>query len=366
MRFKSSDDKILSKDSMIETYHHGIARKIALLLICIIVIVLVIGILSVSVYNSISLTEAYKIIWDHIIGKSYEPRSDYWWADRYIWNRVLPRAVIAITAGASLAICGALMQSVMNNPLADPYSTGISSGACFGAVMAIIVGVTYSSMAGEAGIVTNAFIGAMIPAMLIILLSERINASPATMILIGTALSYFFNSMMTYIMVTTDADTLQSAYLWQVGSLDGLTWSSVPLMLIVTVIGSSFVLLMSKKLNILSLGENSAMSLGLDVHRFRMLCLILMAIMTAAVISFTGVIGFIGIIAPHMVRILIGSDNKYVLPISMAMGAMLLLMADYVAMCLSDIPVGVIMCLIGSPIFFILILWQKKSYGAIY
>ncbi len=366
MTENADDIDILSKKGMIETYHHGIARKIALLAVCLVGIILIVGILSVSEYNSITLMQAYEIIWNHITGVSYEPRSEYWWADRYIWNRVLPRASIAIIAGASLAACGTLMQAITNNPLADPYSTGISSGACFGAVMAIIVGMSYSSMTGETGIVTNAFIGAMVPALLIILISEKINASPATMILIGAALSYFFNSMMTYLMVTTDADTLQSAYLWQVGSLDGLTWSAVPIMLVITAIGSAFILLMSKKLNVISLGDNSALSLGLDAQKFRTICLGVMAIMTAAVIAYTGIIGFVGIVAPHIVRLIIGSDNRYVVPISMTMGAMLLLIADYIAICLSDIPAGVIMSLIGSPIFFALILWQRKSYGAVY
>jgi iron complex transport system permease protein len=258
------------------------------------------------------------------------------------------------------------MQSVLSNPLADPYSTGISSGACFGAVAAIIVGISFSSMAGEAGIVTNAFIGALIPAIILIVISERINVTPATMILIGTAISYFFNSMVTFMMVTTDADTLKSAYLWQIGTFDGLTWSSVPIMFVVTVLGSACVVWLSSKLNVASLGDNAAISLGLDIKNFRILCLILMSIMTAAVISFTGIIGFVGIVVPHIVRIVVGTDNRFVVPISMSVGALLLLVADYIALSYADLPVGVIMALIGSPIFFILIVWQRKSMGAIY
>ena len=254
----------------------------------------------------------------------------------------------------------------MGNPLADPYSTGISSGACFGAVAAIVVGVSFSSVTGEMGIVTNAFIGALIPAMLIIFISERVRMTPATLILLGTAISYFFNSMITYVMVTTDADTLKSAYLWQVGSLDGMTWSSVPLMLAVTIVGSAFVMMATRKLNVMSLGENSAISLGIDVQKFRIICLALMAVMTAAIVSYTGIIGFVGLVAPHIVRLVIGSDNKFVVPISMAVGAFLLLFADYIAYQLSNIPVGVVMSLIGSPVFFILIVLQSRKSGVIY
>lgn len=355
-----------TSEELIGRYRRAAGKKFILMAVCVAGVILTVGLLSVSVYNSLTLSEAYSIIWNHIIGTEYEPRSPEWWADMYIWNRALPRAAIAIVAGASLAVSGALMQALMNNPLADPYSTGISSGACFGAVGAIVMGFTFASLSGEMGIVTNAFIGAMVPALLIIVIAKKISMSPATLILIGTALSYFFNSMVTYIMVMSDAEALQDAYLWQVGSLDGVTWASLPLMLGVTVIGSIVMISMSKQLNVMSLGDANAKTLGLDVENFKILCLTLMAIMTCAVISYTGIIGFIGLVAPHIIRMLIGSDNRFVLPMSMSVGALLFLVADYIAINLNNIPVGVVMAIIGSPIFLALIIWQKKSYGAIY
>lgn len=360
------EEEGLTRDGLKEEYHHAIARKIILLTVCVLGIVLFVGLLSLSNYEGVGLKETYEIIWNHILGNEYPSKSLFWWADRYIWNTAFPHALAAIIAGAALAICGTMMQSMMVNPLADPYSTGISSGACFGAICAIVVGVSFSSVTGEMGIVTNAFIGAMVPALLIVFLAQRIHMTPATLILLGTAISYFFNSMITYLMVTTDADTLQSAYMWQVGSLDGMSWDSLPIMAVVTVIGSAIVMLLSSKMNVMSLGENSAISLGVDVERFRLLCLVLMAVMTAAIVSFTGIIGFIGLVAPHMVRLVIGSDNRFVAPISMAAGALLLLAADYIAFQFSDIPVGVVMSVIGSPVFFLIILWQTRKAGAIY
>ena len=354
------------KQSVIEEYHHQIARKMMILVVSIVCIILFVGLFSLSVYNDISFWEAYEIIWNHIIGVKYEPRSQYWWADRFIWNTAMPCILAAILGGASLAICGTLMQSLMGNPLADPYSTGISSGACFGAVAAIIVGVSFATVGGEIGIVTNAFIGSLIPAALIILISSKIRMTPATLILLGTAISYFFNSMITYLMVSTDADTLKSAYLWQIGSLDKIVWSYIPVMLIITVIGVIFVLLMANKLNVMSLGENSATSLGIDVQKFRTICLIIMAFMTASIVAFTGIIGFVGLVAPHLVRLIVGSDNKFVMPISMSVGAMLLLVADYLASILSNIPVGVIMSIIGSPIFLLLIIYHTRKAGVLY
>lgn len=360
------EEEELTRDGLKEEYHHAIARKIILLTVCVLGIVLFVGLLSLSNYEGVGLKETYEIIWNHILGNEYPPKSLFWWADRYIWNTAFPHALAAIVAGAALAICGTMMQSMMVNPLADPYSTGISSGACFGAICAIVVGISFSSVTGEMGIVTNAFIGAMVPALLIVFLAQRIHMTPATLILLGTAISYFFNSMITYLMVTTDADTLQSAYMWQVGSLDGMSWDSLPIMVVVTVAGSVIVMLLSSKLNVMSLGENSAISLGVDVEKFRLFCLVLMAVMTAAIVSFTGIIGFIGLVAPHMVRLVIGSDNRFVAPISMAAGALLLLAADYIAFQFSDIPVGVVMSVIGSPVFFLIILWQTKKAGAIY
>ena len=356
----------MDKEAVIREYHRQIFKKCVILAICIVAIILFAGLFSLSVYKGISITEAYEIIWNHIMGNTYEPRSQYWWADRYIWNTAMPHVVAAILAGASLAICGTLMQAIMGNPLADPYSTGISSGACFGAVAAIVVGVSFAGVAGELGIVSNAFIGALIPAGLIILISSRIRMTPATLILLGTAVSYFFNSMITYLMVTTDADTLKAAYMWQIGSLDGMTWSYIPLMLIITIVGTIFVMLMANKLNVMSLGENSATSLGIDVQRFRTISLVIMAFMTAAIVAFTGIIGFVGLVAPHLVRLVVGSDNKFVMPISMAVGALLLLMADYAAFLLSNIPVGVIMSIIGSPVFLALIIFHTRKRGVLY
>lgn len=351
--------------TIVERYHIAIIRKLALLAVCILGIVITFGLLSVSTYESLDLWEAYEIIINHLMGETYPVRSNEWWADKYIWETAIPRGLAAIITGASLAVAGALMQSLMNNPLADPYSTGISSGACFGAVSALIMGMSFATMASESGIVVNAFIGAMIPALIIIVISRKIQMTPATLILIGTALSYFFNSMVTYMMVTSDADTLQSAYMWQIGSLSSITWEELPLITLITTLGIVFSLVMARQLNILALGDNSAKTLGLDVESFRTLCLTILAVMTASVVAFTGIIGFIGLVAPHVVRLAIGSDNKFVIPISMAVGALLLIVADYFAVTMA-LPVGIIMSVIGSPIFLILIIWQRKGSGAIY
>lgn len=355
------------KEAMVRQYHHGIFLKLVLLAVMIVAIVLMVGFMALSVYDTLTLGEAYEVIIGHIQGVDFPLRSEYWWADHYIWDTAMLYALAAIISGAALACCGSLMQSLMSNPLADPYSTGISSGACLGAMAAIIMGVSISTMTGTAGTVINAFVGAMVPAAIVIIISERIRMTPATLILIGTALSMFFGALMSFMMVSTDSETLQEVYLWQVGNFDHLGWNAIPVMLGITVVGSILVMLLTRKLNIMSLGDASAQSLGIDVRRFRTLALTLMAVMTAAIVAYVGIIGFIGLVCPHIVRLLTGSDNKYVIPISMALGALLMICAAYLSLTVGSMPIGVIISAIGAPIFFLLIVFSKNSgKGAIY
>ena len=353
-----------SSEDLIENYRFQLFKKTMLLVVSIACLLLTIGLLSMSAYDNITLWQAYEVIINHILGNEYEFRSELWWADRTIWYSIIPRVLAGILAGMSLAAAGTLMQSLMKNPLADPYSTGISSGACFGAIAAMVTGLTIT--ASQNGTVISAFIGAMIPVAIIIVISKKMDVSPATLILIGTAISYFFNSMVTYMMVITDAETLQNAYIWQIGTLDNVQWESIPLIATITLIGSVIVMFLSKTLNVMSLGDASAKTLGLDVEKVRTFCLLVMAVMTASIVCFTGTIGFVGLVAPHVVRMIIGSDNKFVIPISMTFGALLLVFADYVAFSIVGLPVGLITSMIGSPIFLLLILWQRKGYGAIY
>lgn len=360
-------ETVLNKDEMVHQYHRGILIKVVLLVVMIVAIVLMVGLMALTVYSSLSLGEAYEVIWAHITGQEFPVRSEYWWADRYIWDVAMLQAVAAIVTGAGLACCGSLMQSLMSNPLADPYSTGISSGAAMGAMAAIIMGISISSLSGSAGTAVNAFVGAMVPAVLIIIISERIRMTPATLILVGTALSMFFGALISFMMVSTDTETVQEAYLWQVGNFDHLTWNMIPIMIGVTVVGSILVLMMTRKLNVMALGDASAQSLGIDVRKFRTLAITLMAVMTAGLVAFVGVIGFVGLVCPHIIRLLTGSDNKFVIPLSMALAALLMLVADYLALSIGSLPIGVVISAIGAPIFFLMIVLSKSSgKGAIY
>ncbi|MBQ8644014.1 MAG: iron ABC transporter permease [Candidatus Methanomethylophilaceae archaeon] len=358
----------MTEEALVRDYRKEISKRIAFITLSVVCLILVVG-YTCTISRDVSAWDSLVYIYNHIIGVEYPLRSEEWWNDYFIWNSILPRIVAAIVAGASLAVAGSMMQSIVANPLADPYTTGISSGASFGAVAAIVAGMSFASVAGEYGIVTNAFIGSLVPAFGVILITRYIRASPVTMILVGTAFSYIFNALTTLMMITASDEDLQSAFLWQIGSLNGMMWDDVPLMFVVCIIGSIFVITSSKKLNLMMMGEDSAKCLGLNVNQFRIVSLLMLSLMTASVISYTGIIGFVGLLVPHIVRVILGSDNRFVVVASLVMGSLVLLTADLVSRLISsagEVPVGVIMSFVGGPVFLIIILFMKKGYGDAY
>ncbi|NLL95299.1 MAG: iron ABC transporter permease [Thermoplasmatales archaeon] len=350
---------------IIEEYNASIARKVTFLIILAIILFLTFCfICTLDTGRDFSMFSVPRIIWNNIAGVTYEKYSAGWWDDYILIQKNLPRIAGATIAGASLAVCGATTQSLMNNPLASPYTMGMSSGACFGSVLAIVAGFSLGSSIGIYGVSFNAFIFGMIPVAIVIALSRVMTLTPVTIILIGVAVSQFFGSLTTLIQVGADEDTLQAAYLWQVGNFYNIGWSDLQLMSFFLIIGSIVLILMSQKFNILTLGDDSAKALGVDATVFRISCMALLALMTMSVVAFVGIIGFVGLIAPHMVRFVIGGDNKFVIPASILSGAVLLLVADTISrMITSDpIPVGAVMSCIGGPIFIYLILRRSSMF----
>ena len=345
-------------------YRKYTKRKLLFIFVCIIVALAAVGLsLSVGARN-IEFFEAYRILFDHLFGTTPEYGTIAWMDDHVIWNIRLPRALFAAIAGVGLAVAGTVMQSVMKNPLADPYTTGISSGACFGVAVSVVLGLSAFSSAGQFGAIFNAFIFAMIPMVLIIILAPISNRSPATLILAGVAISYLFNALTTLLLVTTDAENLADVYRWQIGSFVDIAWENLPLMISITLFGTIAILMLSKQLNLMALGDKHAQSMGLDPNTLRVVCLLIMSLMVASVIVFAGIIGFIGLISPHIVRMVIDADNKFVIPAAAAFGAAFLMSADVICRLLSDIdaiPVGVVVSFAGAPIFLYLIVTQRRS-----
>ena len=354
-----------TREALKEEYKSYIGRKIIFIAVCGALAVLLIG---ASVYfggSDLSLAHIYDLLWKHITGTVYEVGTDDFHDDYVVWELRLPRAIFAIIAGAGLAVCGAVMQSVMKNPLADPYTTGISSGACFGMAVAMILGITIAGNSiTDMGGIMNAFLFAVLPMLFIIVISKRVGSMPATLILAGVAITYIFNSLTTLLMMMSDDSTMAMVYRWQVGSLSNVLWDSIPLPFFINFVGIIVLLLLSRKLNILALGDESAKSLGLDTEMMRVICLFIISFMIASIVCFCGIIGFIGLVIPHIVRAIIDSDNHFVIPASAALGGIVLLTADVIARYLSPldaIPAGVIMSFIGAPIFLLIIVMKKRE-----
>lgn len=350
-------------DEMDRGYRRYIALKWVLIVACIAVCFVVAGLAVTVGEYPVGFGESYWTIWNHIFGYVPTDHSDpLYILDHVVWDLRLPRIIIGIVAGAGLAVAGATMQSTLKNPLADPYTTGISSGAAFGATIAICYGTGIIGSGGS--IVVNAFVFALIPTALIAVISVTKKVSPVSMILAGIAVMYIFNAMTTVMKLWANPDDLASVYRWEVGSFEGLDWGDVPIMTAVTAVGSLFLLLVSSKMNVLSTGDENAKALGIDASKLRMVCLVVVTLVTASIVSFTGVIGFVGLVAPHVVRIFIGSDNRYLIPASMALGAALLLVADLVGRTViapAVLEVGVVTAFIGGPLFLYLVIRQKRE-----
>jgi iron complex transport system permease protein len=342
-------------------YNSHVIRKIGFIILCIAFMVVMIAVsVNIGGYD-LSFIEVYNTIINHIIGVVPEEYSKEWYDYQIVWNNRLPRILFAILSGVGLAVSGATMQSVMKNPLAEPYTTGVSAGACFGVAISMVIGV---SILPSLNMGLEAFILALIPVCIIIIMSPKLNNSVATIILIGTALTYMFNAFSTLLLVTTDSETLAAIYKWQVGSFTNISWDRLTTIAIFVIIGTIVIEFLSHKLNIMTLGDNAAQSLGINVRRIRILCLLVMALMVACIVSYAGIIGFVGLICPHIIRLIIGSDNRFLIPAASAFGAAFLLFADSCAKWLSSldmVPVGAICGLIGAPLFLFILMRNRRE-----
>ncbi len=348
---------IIGEDELLERCNHIFFRKVVFVVVCLIAVVLVAGLaMTVGSYN-IGFWESYEVAWNHIWGNITDVSKDY-----VVWKVRMPQIVAGIIAGAGLAICGTVMQGTMKNPLADPYTTGISSGAAFGATIAMVL--NFSVLGNGYAIVGNAFIFSLIPMAIIMLISATRRASPTMIILSGIAVMYIFNAMTTVLMLMADPDDLADVYSWQVGSLGNSRWENNLIMAVFVIAGLIAMELLSNKINILAAGDDTAKSLGINADHLRLLCLLIVSLTAAAVVSFTGIIGFVGLVCPHICRIFVGSDNRVLIPASAAFGAALMIISDLIGRTIiapAVLQVGVITAFIGGPMFIYLLMREKKD-----
>ena len=277
----------------------------------------------------------------------------------------LPRVVMAVLAGFGLSVSGAAMQGVTRNSLVSPFTIGISNAAAFGASLSIVFGM--GLFAGtEAGIVLNAFIWAMGCTVLVYMISLKVGMGPEAIVLTGIALNYLFSAATSTIEFFASEHKLAQVVQWAFGSLNGAQWQEAGTVAVVVLVCLILLYFHAPALNVMSSGDDEvAKSLGILVESVRVQVGILSVLMTAAVISFTGVIGFVGLAGPHIARMIIGNDHRYLLPFSAVTGAILMLVADTIGRLILapvTIPVGIIISFLGVPIFINLILSKRKGY----
>ena len=276
----------------------------------------------------------------------------------------LPRIALAMLAGIGLAVSGAVMQSLTRNYLVSPFTLGISSAAAFGASMSIVfgVGVFFQS---EVGMISCAFIASCICGCIVYGISRYIGLNPSSIVLVGISLNYLFSAMTATIEFFAKEHKLEAVVQWTFGSFNRATWESVLITFIVIVVGLAILIIYSLKLNVMATNSDEmAKSLGINVNKARVVCGMTAILLTATIISFTGVIGFIGLIAPHIARLLIGDNHLYYLPFASVLGGILLLFSDMIGKFILypvNIPVGIVISFLGVPLFIHLILMKRRN-----
>ena len=279
-----------------------------------------------------------------------------------IWNLRLPRVLLGVIVGASLSMAGAAFQGMFKNPMADPYVIGISSGAALGASIAIILKINFEIL-GFSTISLFAFIGALIAVTLVYNIAKVKNQVPVTTLLLsGVAIGQFFTAIMSFLMVFFNNDMNKIIY-WTLGSLSGKGWDPVLTISIPVILGMLLLSLYARDLNIMLTGEESAKSLGVNVERTKIYIILIGTFITSIAVSVSGIIGFVGLIIPHIVRLIIGPDHRILLPASALMGGIFMIFADTIARTIIspiEIPVGIITAIFGGP-FFIYLLRSKKK-----
>lgn len=273
-----------------------------------------------------------------------------------------PRVLLAAAVGASLAVAGVTFQALFRNPMADPYVIGVSSGASLGAVIAMLSGQTLHFM-GFSAVPLFAFAGGL-STILIVYYMARIGKSVPvmTLLLSGIAVSAFLSALVS-LLIYFAGDKLHGVIFWLMGGFGGATWSKVQVMLPYTIVGFCLIYMFSRELNAMLMGEETASHLGVEVEKVKIILLIGASLLVAAAVSTSGIIGFVGLVVPHFIRLLTGPDHRFLLPAATVLGATLLVAADNLARIIivpQELPVGIITALLGAPLFIYLLRKRKK------
>ncbi|CAI0717651.1 Probable ABC transporter permease protein HI_1471 [Serratia quinivorans] len=281
-----------------------------------------------------------------------------------VWDIRLPYALMAVVVGFALGLAGAEMQTILNNPLASPFTLGVSSAAAFGAALAIVLGIGVPGIPDQWFISANAFIFALFAALMLDGITRWTRVATSGVVLFGIALVFTFNALVSMMQFIASEDTLQGLVFWTMGSLARASWDKLGILLGVFVVLLPLSMMSSWKLTALRLGEDRAVSFGIDVRRLRLTTLLRISILSALAVAFVGPIGFIGLVAPHIARMIFGEDHRFYLPASALIGALVLSMASVASKNLIPgiiIPVGIVTSLVGVPFFLSIILRHRGN-----
>ncbi|MFJ2709431.1 MULTISPECIES: FecCD family ABC transporter permease [unclassified Pseudomonas] len=339
-----------------DTYRRLVLRKrlilgaLVLLLMCSVLLDLALG------PASYSLSE--------VLGALFSPDSASPQVRVVMWEIRLPVALMAVAVGAALSLAGAQMQTILNNPLASPFTLGISAAASFGAAMGLAFGVALFPFAAQYMVPVNAFIMAMLSALLIHFLSMRRGVTAETIVLLGIALVFTFNALLALVQFFATEQAVAAVVFWTMGSLTKATWPKLGVICLVILITLPIFAKRAWALTALRLGDDKAASFGINVRSLRFQTLIMVSLLASFPVAFVGTIGFIGLVGPHIARMLIGEDQRFFLPASLLTGSLILSASSVVSKTLipgAIFPIGVVTSLIGVPFFISLILGGKKN-----
>ena len=349
--------------------YHSINKKRIYILLFLAIFLFLGAIYAVSLgIADISFKDVYGVIAKRLFGIGSKEYSSF--IKGVIFNIRLPRVILAIITGISLGSNGALMQSILQNPLATPYTLGVSAGSAFGAGLTIIFGnmlfgTELMAQYGSWIIIIGAFTFGLLTILVINLIASLKQGGITTLILAGVALSYFFSAGLSFFKYTADREQLTELTIWLMGGLYRAEWIDIIILTPILIISLLYILKMSWDINVLNAGEEIAANLGIEVTKLRRIASIIAAFLTSCVVAFTGIIGFIGLIAPHICRMIIGNDNRFLIIASGLAGALILLGADTAARIIIDpaeLPVGIITSLFGAPFFLYMLLKRKGDY----
>jgi iron complex transport system permease protein len=308
---------------------------------------------------SANVSYSFQEVWDALTGHGT------WASERIVCDQNAPRVAVGILVGAGLAVTGSAMQAVFRNPLASPYILGLSSGASLGAAMGMIFAIPFIPAVIASPIL--AFVTCFITMALVYSMARAGGTvRTETLILSGVAVSSLMAALVSF-MTFIAGDKLEGIVFWTMGNLANADWNEIAFMIPVIALCGFLLITQAKPLNAMMLGDAHALDLGVDVRKVRLFVLLLSTMIVAAAVSFVGVIGFIGLVIPHIIRILLGPDNRRIMPLSIIGGACFILICDYISHIIAPqfgtLPIGVTTALIGAPIFVYLLIRRRREVG---